>query len=156
VLGDSNPIRTVAWLGVKRLIHHKFPTVEQISTTQLATWLASDLPSPILIDARKPEEYAVSHLPGAHHLPTLATVQQSAVSLDATMVVYCSVGYRSARLAQQLQDAGYTHVMNLEGSIFEWHNRGQPLVVNGAPTSAVHPYNRTWGRLLESPKCFRN
>jgi len=152
VFGGLNPIRNLAWFVVKRLVQRRFPAVKRISTTQLASWLASDLPSPVLIDARKPEEYAVSHLPGALQLSTLAAVQQSAVNSDAAIVVYCSVGYRSARLAQQLQDAGYTHVMNLEGSIFEWHNQGQPLVVDGEPTQAVHPYNRTWGMLLASPE----
>ena len=152
MIGGLNPIRNLAWIVVKRLIQQRFSTVEGISTGQLASWLASDLPPPILIDARQPEEYAVSHLPGAHHWPTLAAVQQSAVKSDAAIVVYCSVGYRSARLAQQLQDAGYTHVTNLEGSIFEWHNQGQPLVVDGEPTQAVHPYNRTWGMLLASPE----
>jgi rhodanese-related sulfurtransferase len=152
VFGGLNPIRNLAWMVVKRLIQQKFPTVERISTGQLASWLASDLPPPVLIDARKPEEYAVSHLPGAHHLPTLAAVQQSTVSAEAAIVVYCSVGYRSARLAQQLQDAGYTHAMNLEGSIFEWHNQGQPLVVDGEPTNSIHSYNRTWGMLLASPE----
>ncbi|MEL6382448.1 MAG: rhodanese-like domain-containing protein [Cyanobacteria bacterium J06626_18] len=147
-----NPIRTLAWAAVKRLIRQKFSTVEGISTGELAGWWASDLPPPILIDARQPEEYAVSHLPGAYHWPTLAAVQQSGVSRDATIVVYCSVGYRSARLAQQLQAAGYAHVMNLAGSIFEWHNQGQPLVVDGEPTQTVHPYNHTWGMLLASPE----
>ncbi len=148
----SNPIRYIAWGVVKQFIRQKFPTVEEIATDQLARWLASDKSPPMLIDARKSAEYAVSHLPGAVHLPTLAAVQQAAVSPDAEIVVYCSVGYRSARLAQQLQDAGYAHVMNLEGSIFEWHNQGQPLIVDGEPTRAVHPYNRTWGRLLASPE----
>ena len=143
-----NPIRPVAWMVVKQLIRQKFPTVEEISTDQLASWLASDRPPPLLIDARQPEEYAVSHLPEAHHGPTLAAVQRSGVSRDATIVVYCSVGYRSARLAQQLQAAGYDHVQNLAGSIFEWHNQGQPLVADGGLTQTVHPYNRTWGMLL--------
>ena len=147
-----NPIRHSAWRVIKQLIRQKFPAVKEISTDQLAQWLASDRPPPLLIDARQAEEYAVSHLPDAQQLPTLAAVQQSAVNPEAEIVVYCSVGYRSARLAQQLQDAGYAHVMNLEGSIFEWHNQGQPLVVDGEPTKAIHPYNRTWGMLLVSPE----
>ncbi|MEM6434526.1 MAG: rhodanese-like domain-containing protein [Cyanobacteria bacterium P01_D01_bin.115] len=148
LLGGLKLIRHLAWILVKQLIHQKFPAVETISTSQLATWLASDRQPPVLIDARKPEEYAVSHLPRARLLPTLAAVQQSEVSPDAQVVVYCSVGYRSARLAQQLQAAGYTRVINLEGSIFEWHNRGQLLVTGGEATQAVHPYNRVWGMLL--------
>ncbi|OKH18653.1 hypothetical protein NIES208_05135 [[Limnothrix rosea] IAM M-220] len=143
-------MRRLAWIFIKQFINQQFPDIGTISTTQLAAWLASESPSPILIDAREPEEYAVSHLPGAHHLPTLAAVQQSEVSLEAVIVVYCSVGYRSAKLAQELQKAGYAHVMNLEGSIFEWHNQGQPLVVDGESTRSVHPYNFIWGMLLDS------
>ncbi len=144
------PIRRLAWIFIKQFINQQFPAIETISTTQLTAWLASESPSPILIDAREREEYAVSHLPGAYHLPTLAAVQQSEVNLEAKIVVYCSVGYRSAKLAQELQKAGYAHVMNLEGSIFEWHNQGQPMFVEGESTRLVHPYNFIWKMLLDS------
>lgn len=144
------PFRALAWNFVKGLVSRKFPDVQSISTEKLATWLTSELPPPVLIDARKAEEYAVSHLPGAHHLQTVEAVQDSEIAPDAALVVYCSVGYRSARLAQKLQNAGYDHVMNLEGSIFEWHNQGHPVVCEGEPVRRVHPYNRTWGLLLES------
>lgn len=142
--------RSLAWSFVKGMVNRQFLQVPSVSTEKLATWLTSELPPPVLIDARKAEEYAVSHLPGARHLPTVDKIQQAEIPMDAAMVVYCSVGYRSARLVQQLQEAGYEHVMNLEGSIFEWHNQGQPLVVDGEPTQQVHPYNRTWGLLLNS------
>lgn len=144
------PFRALAWNFVKGVVSHKFPNVQSISTEKLAAWLTSELPPPVLIDARKAEEYAVSHLPGARHLQTVEAVQGSDIAPDAALVVYCSVGYRSARLAQKLQAAGYDHVMNLEGSIFEWHNRGHPIVSEGKPVRHVHPYNRTWRLLLES------
>jgi rhodanese-related sulfurtransferase len=150
VFGGFKPIRRLAWIFIKQFINQQFPAIETISTTQLADWLVGELPSPILIDARKLEEYAVSHLPGAHHLPTLTAVQQSEVSLEATIVVYCSVGYRSAKLVQELQKVGYAHVTNLEGSIFEWHNQGKPLVVDGESTRLVHSYSPIWGMLLDS------
>ena len=148
----SNRLRTLAWNVVKRLVKRRFPGVRGISSRQLANWLASDVPPPVLIDARQREEYEVSHLPNAQHLPTVEAVQQAAIPADATLVLYCSVGYRSARLAQQLQDNGYGHVRNLEGSIFEWYNRGHPVVVDGRPVKRVHPYNRTWAVLLEAGK----
>ena len=145
----SKRLRTLAWHVVKRLVNRQFPDVQRISSKKLATWLASDLPPPLLIDARQREEYEVSHLPSALHLPTVEAVQQADIPADATLVLYCSVGYRSARLAQQLQDNGYEHVINLEGSIFEWYNRGHPVVVDGEPVKRVHPYNRIWGLLLQ-------
>lgn len=145
-----NPFRALAWRLVKGLVHRKFPTVESISVQQLAAWLERDRPSPTLIDVRQDAEYAVSHLPGARHLPSVAAIQQAKIPADASLVLYCSVGYRSARLAEQLRDAGYPNVMNLEGSIFEWYNRGYPVVVNQEPVQRVHPYSRTWGWLLKS------
>ena len=66
-----------------------------------------------------------------------------------TVVVYCSVGYRSSQLARRLQRAGFTNVMNLEGSIFAWANEGRPLVANGHSATLVHPYNRKFGRMLK-------
>lgn len=145
----SNPLRTLAWKVVKRLVHRRFPNVQSISSDKLATWLAGDMPPPVLIDVREREEYEVSHLPNAQHLPTFEAIQQSDIPANATLVLYCSVGYRSARLAQQLQDNGYKDVMNMEGSIFEWYNHGNPVVVDGQQVKQVHPYSRAWGVLLE-------
>ena len=144
-----NPFRRLAWMLVKTWVHRTFPEVSRISTDQLADWLTSDRPSPILIDVRKPEEYAVSHLPGARHLPSVEAIQHSDIPTDATVVLYCSVGYRSARRSQRLQQAGYSHVINLDGSIFEWHNNGYPIVANQEPVQEVHPYNRWWKALLD-------
>jgi rhodanese-related sulfurtransferase len=147
-----SPFRALAWKLVKRIVHRQFPQVQSISTSELAAWLESDMPPPVLIDARQQEEYAVSHLPGARHFRTVEAVQQANISSDATVILYCSVGYRSARLAQQLQAAGYKHVMNLEGSIFEWYNQGHGVSANHEPVRQVHPYNRVWGLLLKQPR----
>jgi rhodanese-related sulfurtransferase len=147
-----NPFRALAWRLVKRLVHCQFPQVQQISTKTLVTWLERDSSPLVLIDARQEKEYAVSHLPGARHLPTVEAIQQSDISPDTPLILYCSVGYRSARLAKQLQSVGFTAVMNLEGSIFEWYNQGHPVVVDQKPVQQVHPYNRIWGLLLQPSK----
>jgi len=144
----SNPLRALSWSLVKRWINQQFPDVPSLSTEQLAHWLVNEQPSPIVVDVRDEAEYAVSHLPGARHLPTVDAIQQADISPDSTLVLYCSVGYRSARLADKLQAAGYPHVFNLEGSVFEWYNQGHPLVADQQPVQQVHPYNRLWGLLL--------
>jgi rhodanese-related sulfurtransferase len=136
--------------SLKATIRSKFPAVAQLSTEQLARWLEEGKKPVVLLDARQPEEYAVSHLPGA----LLAADETSALRAlgetpqDATVVVYCSVGYRSSALAEKLQAQGYEHVFNLEGSIFEWANEGHPVLRNGQPVHQVHPYNPLWGRYL--------
>lgn len=142
---------SLTWRAVDRMISSEFPDVSMIATDSLATRLSdSSAVRPVLLDARSADEYAVSHLPGARRIdPTAETFPQlDSLSRDRPIVVYCSVGYRSARVASRLQSQGFTHVANLRGSIFQWANEGRAVVRDGRPVSAVHPYDSTWGRLL--------
>ena len=70
------------------------------------------------------------------------------------VVCYCSVGYRSCILARALrQEEGApqsSDVFNLDGSIFEWANQGRAVVREGKPAAGVHPFNSTFGMLLNS------
>jgi rhodanese-related sulfurtransferase len=146
----TRPVRALAWILIKVWLRKTFPEVPSLTTQELARQLdAGEEFSPILLDARKNEEFAVSHLPNAYLAGQVETVQQMDLSPDQPMVVYCSVGYRSARLVQKLQQAGFSEAKNLEGSIFQWANEGRPLVRDGKPVETVHPYNPTWGLLLE-------
>ncbi len=139
------------WPTTKQLVRDAFPSVKQLTTQELADWLASDRPPPILLDARADDEFAVSRLPRAVSAPDVdaadAVIQELGPSRP--VVVYCSVGYRSSALAKALQERGYEGVTNLEGSIFEWANAGRPVVRNGEPVEAVHPYDEDWGQLLD-------
>ena len=49
----------------------------------------------------------------------------------------------------KLAARGYTRVMNLDGAIFEWATRGYPLYAGDERVTQVHPYDGTWGRLLD-------
>ncbi|MHC4140171.1 MAG: rhodanese-like domain-containing protein [Planctomycetota bacterium] len=68
---------------------------------------------------------------------------------DQSIVVYCSVGYRSSILARKLQTLGFKKIHNLEGSIFKWANEGRLLFQGQTIVHKVHPYNAHWGNLLE-------
>ena len=160
--------RSLAWKVTKRWVRQSFPSVPTVSTAQLAQWLEADSSShPVLIDARKLEEYAVSHLPNAYRAKTVAEVESLALSKNTPIVVYCSIGYRSGRLAQALRAVGY-RAINLEGSIFQWANEKRALATdekeskeqkkeeqidqNKQVTHKVHPYNSFWGLLLNSSR----
>lgn len=141
----------LTWRAVEHMIASDFPDVPSVSTDALAERLSDDTaPRPVLLDARSPEEYAVSHLPGAHRVDPAADAYPALDTLaaDTPLVVYCSVGYRSAGVAQALRDQGFTNVANLKGSIFRWANEGRPVYRDDRRVSAVHPYDATWGRLL--------
>jgi len=137
--------------AVKTEIRARFPDVRGLSTEGLRRWQADTArPQPVLIDARTREEFAVSRLPGAVLAPDSAAVTRALAGRpkDAPVVVYCSVGYRSAVLARALGQRGYTNVVNLEGSLFEWANRGLPLE-SAMGDRQVHPYDARWGRYLD-------
>lgn len=135
---------------VKEQIRGEFPTVPGTSVRELAARMQA-AKAPLLLDARSRNEFAVSHIPGSTRAETSEAALQALgdSAKDREVVVYCSVGYRSARLAQELRGAGYSAVVNLEGSIFEWANTGHTVHSDGKPAKTVHPFNAEWGRLLK-------
>jgi rhodanese-related sulfurtransferase len=134
------------WPDVNAEIQEKFPKVERISVSELKT---KDLQDVILVDVRKKEEFAVSHIPGAVNLEDPFDIAELASQSDKGVVVYCSVGYRSAAVVHELNNLGITNATNLEGSIFEWANEDLPLVNKSGSTRDVHPYDEYWGQLLD-------
>lgn len=104
---------------------------------------------PLLLDVRSPAEFAVSHLPGARRAnPDASGVGAAGSDRGRAIVVYCSVGVRSADLAERLLAAGFTDVRNLEGGIFQWANTGRPVLRGARTVLEVHPYDAAWGLLL--------
>lgn len=139
----------IAWPVVKQKIRSDFPEVEQISAEDLSARLAGDTP-PVLLDVRQEPEFRVSHLRGAVRVdPGGEPYLPEGIGKDTPIVAYCSVGYRSSVLVERLKSEGYTDVKNLEGSIFEWANKGYPVVRNGDEIRQVHPYDEQWKRLLD-------
>jgi rhodanese-related sulfurtransferase len=140
------------WIMLKWVIRRRFPKVRSLTTQVLADWLQSPEP-PLLLDVRTAAEFAVSHLPGALWLdpatPTsLTPMFLQGEPLDTPIALYCSIGYRSAIMGDRLQKAGYTQVVNLAGSIFQWANEGRLVHQGDRVVSTVHPYNRFRGWLL--------
>ncbi len=149
VLGAGRPLALGA---VQRLAARKFPAILWVDPQELALWRAdSSRPAPVVLDARTPVEYAVSHLQGAARIdprrPTLKGL--AAFPRDTPVVVYCTVGYRSARVAQWLRRQGFQTVYDLSGGLFAWANQGRPMEAEGRAAADVHPYNTVWGRLLK-------
>jgi rhodanese-related sulfurtransferase len=139
----------MSWAAMMRWVRNSFPTVQQMSTAELSVKIERRT-TVLLLDARQPDEFAVSHLKNAQNINPDATTfpMLASVSKDTEIVVYCSVGYRSSALATRLLAAGFTNVKNLEGSIFKWANEGRPVFSGNRQVQRVHPFDATWGRLL--------
>jgi len=114
----------------------------------------------VLLDVRQPAEFAVSHLPGATRIDPGASIESVLSRLGDVrgkdVVLYCSVGVRSSKLAERvaaaLKRAGARTVANLRGGIFRWHNEQRHLVGRGSrgnrTTDVVHPYDAYWARYV--------
>ena len=135
-------------LMLKTLLQHSVPEISVPEAAKKAS-------STIFLDAREPREYEVSHLKGALYAG-YDHFDLSKISLpdeNARIVVYCSVGYRSEKIAEKLIAAGYKNVANLYGGIFEWVNQGNPIVdMNGNATNRLHTYNKAWSKWVEPGK----
>lgn len=138
----------MSWQAVKALIRTRFPQVRSLTVAELANWLQQPSPLPLLLDARTAAEYAVSHLPQAQRVPAETELLPFLKTLSPPIVVYCSVGYRSARLVEHLQAQGLDPVFNLEGSIFAWANAGYSVYRGAEVVPQVHPCQPSWGKLL--------
>ncbi|MFN6570023.1 rhodanese-like domain-containing protein [Dendronalium sp. ChiSLP03b] len=147
-------LRSLALRLLKLFIKLSFPNVSQITTVEFAAWLLDSAKlQPFVLDARSQAEHAVSHIKTAMRIDPVAPdlTALSTVSQDTPIVVYCSVGYRSAKVAQQLQRKGFSQIFNLSGGLFQWANETRPMFKDDEhPTQLVHPYDATWGKLLKT------
>ncbi|MEJ1223256.1 rhodanese-like domain-containing protein [Sediminicola sp. 1XM1-17] len=114
---------------------------------------AQSLDNYVFLDARKKEEYDVSHIADAKWVGTgkLDTKEMLALVPDTNshIIVYCSIGVRSENTAEQFLEAGYTNIHNLYGGIFEWKNKNYPVFDNqGQKTNKVHAFSKHWGKFL--------
>ena len=109
--------------------------------------------SVILLDARKKEEYDVSHLKAAiwigHKEFEENDVLGKVPNKEDSIVVYCSIGVRSENIGERLIEMGYKNVQNLYGGIFEWKNNGGKVYnLKGKEPDSVHAFSKHWGKLL--------
>ncbi|CAL2102451.1 Rhodanese [Tenacibaculum sp. 190130A14a] len=108
----------------------------------------------ILLDAREPKEFEISHLKNAicvgyDFFNLEKTLKKLPQNKNTKIVVYCSLGIRSEDIAEKLQKQGYTNIFNLYGGIFEWKNQNNTLVnKENKPTEKVHTFNKEWSKWL--------
>jgi rhodanese-related sulfurtransferase len=144
------PWSPMTWARVDQMIEREFPGVPFISTNNLADQMKSQEPR-LLIDVRDVKEYSVSHLEGAIQADSITKIQ-TLIELHPNVkqvVLYCSVGYRSAKYVQQLRQLNKSNAVNLKGSLFAWANEGKPLFAGKEKVSKVHPFDAKWGALLK-------
>ena len=76
----------------------------------------------VILDVRRPDEFAEGHIPGAINLPNeeIGTAEISSLPDKAQLIlVYCRSGRRSKVAAEKLVKLGYTNIIEF-GGILDW------------------------------------
>ncbi|MFO0601091.1 MAG: rhodanese-like domain-containing protein [Myxococcaceae bacterium] len=149
VLGWSALGRAADADGLRQRVDRRMAQVPSVSTDELARLMTSS--KVLLLDVRTAEEFSLSHLPGAVRAETEASQRAAIESAapDTVIVAYCAVGWRSGLAVEKLQPGSPRRLFNLRGSIFAWANEGRPLTDGAKAVQVVHPFDRTWGQLLD-------
>ena len=102
----------------------------------------------IILDCRGLNEYEISHIEDARRVgfDDFDLSQIEDIPKSAKIVTYCTVGKRSEKIGEKLQDAGYTNVHNLHGSILSWTNEGNLVIDSqGRKTNKIHGFKKELG-----------
>jgi rhodanese-related sulfurtransferase len=80
----------------------------------------------VFVDVRDLNEVNLGMIAGAIHLDRgrLESKVEAAIPRDATVVLYCAAGNRSALAAETLREMGYTDVVSLDSGFRGWVEAG--------------------------------
>jgi molybdopterin/thiamine biosynthesis adenylyltransferase/rhodanese-related sulfurtransferase len=117
--------------GYRELLAKVKEEIDEISTIEAHERLESS-ETPLFVDVREPDEWEEGHVPGAIHV-TRGRLESRIEGLvpdkERPLVVYCSVGSRSAFATKALGEMGYTDVVNLAGGFTEWKRSGFEVTI---------------------------
>jgi rhodanese-related sulfurtransferase len=85
----------------------------------------------IVVDTREDSEWARGHIPGAIHLGRgiiERDIEKTVPDKEATLVLYCGGGFRSALAADNLLKMGYRNVISMDGGWRGWTEAGFPII----------------------------
>ena len=93
----------------------------QISMNE-AVKMMKDEKNYIILDVRRPDEYAEGHIPGAINVPNeeIGTTEIAELPDKSQLIlVYCRSGRRSKEASEKLVKLGYTNIVEF-GGILDW------------------------------------
>ena len=96
-------------------------TYRQITMDEAVDMMAQET-GYIILDVRRPDEFAAGHIPNAINVPneSIGTSEISELpDKNQLIMVYCRSGRRSKEAAEKLVKLGYTNIVEF-GGILDW------------------------------------
>ena len=100
---------------------HQTNNYRQITMDEAVTMMAQETDY-IILDVRRPDEFAEGHIPGAINVPNESIGTAEIPELpdkDQLIMVYCRSGRRSKEASEKLVKLGYTNIVEF-GGILDW------------------------------------
>ena len=101
-------------------------TYRQITIDEAVTMMAQET-GYIILDVRRPDEFAAGHIPNAINVPNESIGTSEIPELpdkNQLILVYCRSGRRSKEASEKLVKLGYTNIVEF-GGILDW--RGETV-----------------------------
>jgi rhodanese-related sulfurtransferase len=97
-------------------------TIKEVSVDEANTMIAN---GSIALDVRETAENEAGNIPGSHHiargvLEFKIASNEAFEDKNASIVIYCRSGGRSALAARALEQMGYVNVCSMEGGYDLW------------------------------------
>ena len=96
-------------------------TYRRITMDEAVTMMAQET-GYIILDVRRPDEFAAGHIPNAINVPneTIGTAEIPELpDKNQLIMVYCRSGRRSKEASEKLVKLGYTNIVEF-GGILDW------------------------------------
>ena len=114
-------LSALMFTGCARTSNNQTNTYRQISMDEAVNMMAQET-GYIILDVRRPDEFAAGHIPNAINVPneTIGTAEISELlDKNQLIMVYCRSGRRSKEASEKLVKLGYTNIVEF-GGILDW------------------------------------
>ena len=115
--------------GFLKLVNDAKSRIREVTVAETRDRIAADS-NVRLIDVREDHEWDAAHAAGAEHLGKgiiERDIEAAAPDKATELILYCGGGYRSALVADVLQQMGYTNVYSMAGGWKSWKDSGAPV-----------------------------
>jgi sodium/bile acid cotransporter 7 len=135
----SDDAKRAAIEAMYRNYKKEFADVQDISPAEaMALYNAGRA---VFVDVREAKEQEVSMLPGA--VTEKGFIDHPERFSEKVVIGYCTISYRSGKLAQRLKARGLD-MLNLEGGLLAWVHAGGKVFDRSGETRRIHVYGRKW------------
>ena len=114
-------LSALMFTGCAGTSNHQTNTYRNITMDDAVTMMAQET-GYIILDVRRPDEFAAGHIPNAINVPNESIGTDEIPELtnkDQLIMVYCRSGRRSKEASAKLVKLGYTNIVEF-GGILDW------------------------------------